>query len=137
MKGRYTTWSLALGLAVVLLFLGLEYALKLERSVVLSIVVPAVMLAMIVLTNYLPCSFEADDTGFTIGPFIRKRRFNYADVAGVSYEFVPYGFNKRRPHGKLTVTTRDGRTIVFRENAGSRARSGLARLSDYLNARIY
>ena len=134
MKGRYTTRSVVLGVLIIGAFILLGYVISPGKMIEYKYVIMVVLFGLIFLSNYLPCSFEADESGFTIKHFVKKYRFEYDDVAGVRYEYIPHAYRKS-PYVKLIVDTHDGRTKKFRENARNEERSELVKLCAYLNRR--
>ncbi len=144
MKGSYRTRSKGLGYVLIALLLAVQGIVggicKWDkenmpvRGMIGLVIFTMVIFGLLVLSSMLPCSFETDESGFTLKRFLKTYRYEYDDVAGVRYEYRPRAY-RRRPYVKLVVDTHDGRTKKFQENVRYEERSELVKLCAYLNRR--
>ena len=120
MSGRYTGYSKTAGIvlmAVCILFVPL-FILMTNIPVFPALIVIGLMLALIialaVLTECLPCRFSADENGFTMKRLFVTRRYGYGDIADMKCS-VYSTTRSGRAVMALSLTTADGESEEFLE----------------------
>ena len=118
LSGKFTSRHRLLRIVSVLTLAAVAIITLRLNTLVPLVLSAAVLLLLAVLVSYLPCSYSADECGFTICTGLISRYFNYSDVNSVVVE----NRSCRKSGGGfyenvLTVST-DSRIYRFRENCG-------------------
>ena len=120
LSGRYTYRSRAFRIMLVLVFAGTIFLLRKLNTFYPVYIISAVILLLMIFAGNIPCSYKADELGFTICSGLIARTFLYSDVNSVAVENKVCGHTKGGGtvyENVLTVST-DRRIYRFREKCG-------------------
>jgi hypothetical protein len=118
LSGKFTSRHRLLRLAAVLTLAAAVIFTSRLNTIVPLVISAAALLLLAVLVSYLPCSYSADECGFTICTGLISRYFNYSDINSVVVENRSCGKSGGRFYENVLTVSTDSHIYRFRENCG-------------------
>lgn len=121
LSGKFSYRSRAMSLIVFALGMVVVYFTARYRVITSPYILPLIFGGMLALSLHVPCSYSADEDGFSILSGLVSRHFSYSDVVSVTVENRVWGHTRNGSEiyeNVLIVSTADG-IYRFHESSGT------------------